>query len=116
MGITHRLSSSVPKYYAVPFAPGGITLKLDVTYGYITCYISDTSWKTDSQDNEWVININSGEYADRFIDPAEYGRSGTHYIFVTIYGHGGYTYMLNSTSGNFSSQGNNIITCLLDYS
>ena len=88
---------------------------MDVTYGSITCYISDTVWKTTSSDYEWVINTRG--YADIFIDPAEFGRLDTRYIFVTVYANYPYvynTYTLNSTSGNFSSQGN-IKLCYKEY-
>ena len=104
VGITATTYRSVPKYYAIPFTPGGITLKIDVSVGYITCYISDTVWKPDSGNYEWVIYTRG--YADTFINPAEFGRYGTHLIYITLVGHDQYnTYFLNSTSSSFPPQG-----------
>ncbi len=93
------------KYYAIPFSSGGITLRLDVSVGYITCYASDT-FRNPSPDN-YVWLINTSGYADGFIDPAsQFGRSGTRYIYIALVGINSLNnYQLNSTSGNFSSQG-----------
>ena len=93
------------KYYAIPFTTGGITLRLDVSVGYITCYASDTFRNPGPGNYVWLINTRG--YADGFIDPAsQFGRSGTRHIYVALVGVNALnTYLLNSTSGNFSSQG-----------
>ena len=92
------------KYYAVPFTTGGITLRLDVSVGYITCYASDTIRNPGPGNYAWLINTRG--YADGFIDPTLFGRSGTRYIYVALVGVNTLnTYLLNSTTGNFSSQG-----------
>ena len=98
------IASSVTKYYAVPFTTGGITLRLDVSVGYITCYASDTIRNPGPGNYVWLIN--SRGYADGFIDPSQFGRSGTRYIYVALVGVDQVnTYLLNSTNGNFSAQG-----------
>ena len=105
VGIRATIASAVTKYYAVPFASGGITLRLDVSVGYITCYASDTVRNPGPGNYAWLINTRG--YADGFIDPALLGRSGTRYIYVALVGVDLLnTYLLNSTTGNFSSQGN----------
>ena len=93
------------KYYAVPFTSGGITVRLDVSVGYITCYASDTFRNPGPGNYVWLINTDG--YADGFIDPAsQFGRSGTCYIYIALVGVSALnTYLLNSTNGNFSSQG-----------
>ena len=101
------------KYYAVPFTSGGITLRLDVSVGYITCYASDIFRNPGPDNYVWLINTRG--YADGFIDPAsQFGRSGTRYIYIALVGVDPLnTYLLNSTSGNFSSQGRILaILCL----
>ena len=107
VGITATIASSVTKYYSVPFSSGGITLRLDVSVGYITCYASDTFRNPGPGNYVWLINTRG--YADGFIDPTQFGRSGTRYIYVALVGVNSVnTYLLNSTTGNFSSQG----TCM----
>ena len=92
------------KYYAVPFTPGGITLRLDVSVGYITCYASDMVRNPGPDNYVWLINTRG--YADGFIDPAQFGRLGTHYIYVALVGmESSNTFLLNSNVGDFSSQG-----------
>ena len=104
-GIMVTIASGVTKYYAIPFTSGGITLRLDVSVGYITCYVSDTFRNPGPGNYVWLINTSG--YADGFIDPtSQFGRSGTRYIYVALVGVNALnTYLLNSTSGNFSSQG-----------
>ena len=105
VGIRATIASSVTKYYSVPFSSGGITLRLDVSAGYITCYVSDIVRNPGPGNYVWLINTRG--YADGFIDPTQFGRSGTRYIYVALVGVNSLnTYLLNSTSGNFSSQGN----------
>lgn len=113
--VTEIIDGGVIRYYAVPFSPGGITVRLDVSVGYATCYISDIIRNPGPDNYVWLIDTRG--YGDEFIDPAEFGRSETRYIYIAIvggywgyYGVGGYmyqsnTYLLNSTIGNFSSQG-----------
>ena len=104
-GLQVTLTAGEIKYYAVPFTTGGITLRLDVSVGYITCYVSDTIRNPGPGNYVWLIN--SRGYADGFIDPSQFGRSGTRYIYVALVGvDQTNTYLLNSTNGNFSSQGN----------
>ena len=94
------------KYYAVPFISGGITLRLDVTAGYVSSYVSDTIRKPGQDCCTWLINTRG--YADRFIDQAQFDRFGTRHLYVALTGFESYspnTYLLNSTSGDFSSQG-----------
>ena len=105
VGIMATIASGVTKYYAVPFTSGGITLRLDISVGYITCYASDTFRNPGPGNYVWLINTSG--YADGFIDPAsQFGRSGTRYIYIALVGVNSLnTYQLNTTSGNFSSQG-----------
>ena len=104
VGVRDSIGSGVTKYYSVPFTTGGITLRLDVSIGYITCYASDTFRNPGPGNYVWLINTRG--YADGFIDPAQYGRLGTRYIYVALVGGDSLnTYLLNSTIGNFSSQG-----------
>ena len=104
VGIRATIASSVTKYYSVPFSSGGITLRLDVSVGYITCYASDTVRNPGPGNYVWLINTRG--YADGFIDPSQFGRSGTRYIYVALVGVNSVnTYLLNSTTGNYSSQG-----------
>ena len=105
VGIMATIASGVTKYYAIPFTSGGITLRLDVSVGYITCYASDTFRNPGPGNYVWLINTSG--YADGFIDPAsQFGRSGARYIYIALVGVNALnTYLLNSTSGNFSSQG-----------
>ena len=96
------------KYYAVPFTTGGITLRLDVSVGNITCYASDTIRNPGPSNYVWLINTRG--YADGFIDPTQFGRSGARYIYVALVGVNIFnTYLLNSTTGNFSSQGSKLL-------
>ena len=94
------------EYYAIPFTLGGITLRLDVSEGHVYCYVSDTVRNPAYGNNgyQWYIST-AGGYADRFIDPTEYGRSETRYIYVAVRGSNSHnTYLMTSVSGNFSSQ------------
>ena len=103
--VSVSIVGGVAKYYAVPFTPGGITLRLDVSVGYITCYASDIVRNPGPGNYVWLISTRG--YADGFIDPTRFGRSGTRYIYVALVGVDPFnTYLLNSTSGDFSSQGN----------
>ena len=102
--VSVSIAGGVIKYYSVPFSSGGITLRLDVSAGYITCYVSDIVRNPGPGNYVWLIN--TGGYADGFIDPTQFGRSGTRYIYVALVGVNALnTYLFNSTSGNFSSQG-----------
>ena len=103
--MTVSVDAGVTKYYSVPFTSGGITLRLDVSVGYITCYASDTFRNPGPGNYVWLIN--SRGYADGFIDPAsQFGRTGTRFIYVALVGVDiTNTYLFNSTTGNFSSQG-----------
>ena len=105
VGITATIANAVTKYYALPFTSGGITLRLDVSLGYITCYASDTFRNPGPDNYVWLINTRG--YADGFIDPAsQFGRTGTRYIYIALVGVDALnTCLFNSTSGNFSSQG-----------
>ena len=103
-GITVTIADGVTEYYVIPFTTGGITLRLDVSAGYITCYASDIVRNPGPGNYVWLINTRG--YADGFIDPSQFGRSGTRYIYVALVGVDSLnTYLLNSTTGNFSSQG-----------
>ena len=98
------LTAGEIKYYAVPFTTGGITLRLDVSVGYVACYVSDTIRNPGPGNYVWLINGTG--YADGFIDPSQFGRSGTRYIYIALVGGDPLnTCLLNSTVGNFSSQG-----------
>lgn len=77
------INRGVIKYYAIPFTPGGITLRLDISLGYITCYISDTVRNPGPDNYVWLIE-NQGGYTDIFIDPTCFGRLGTRYVYVTV--------------------------------
>ena len=103
--VSLSIARGVVKYYAIPFTSGGITLRLDVSVGYITCYASDTFRNPGPGNYVWLINTSG--YADGFIDPAsQFGRSGARYIYIALVGVNSLnTYQLNTTSGNFSSQG-----------
>ena len=102
--VSASIARGVIKYYSVPFVSGGITLRLDVTVGYITCYASDTIRNPGPSNYVWLINTRG--YADGFIDPTQFGRSGTRFIYIALVGNNLLnTYVLNSTAGNFSSQG-----------
>ena len=103
--MTVSIGAGVTKYYSVPFTPGGITLRLGVSVGYITCYASDTFRNPGPGNYVWLINTRG--YADGFIDPAsQFGRTGTRFIYVALVGIDvTNTYLFNSTTGNFSSQG-----------
>ena len=103
--MTVSVGAGVTRYYAVPFTPGGITLRLDVSVGYITCYASDTFRNPGPGNYVWLINTRG--YADGFIDPAsQFGRTGTRFIYVALVGVDVLnTFVLNSAVGNFSSQG-----------
>ena len=99
------IGAGVIRYYAIPFTTGGITLRLDVSVGYITCYASDTFRNPGPGNYVWLINTRG--YADGFIDPAsQFGRMGTRYIYVALVGVDVLnTFELNSAIGNFSSLG-----------
>ena len=103
-GLTVSIGAGVTRYYAIPFTSGGITLRLDVSIGYITCYASDVFRNPGPGNYVWLINTRG--YADGFIDPAsQFGRSGTRYIYIALVGVDPLnTFVLNSTTGNFSSQ------------
>ena len=104
------ISRSVIKYYAIPFTSGGITLRMDVSEGYVYCYVSDTNRHPGPYnypyDHVSAWRISTDNYEDRFIDPAQYGRSGTRYIYVAVYGnYNRNSYLMTSADGNFASQG-----------
>ena len=104
-GLTVSIGAGVTRYYAIPFTSGGITLRLDVSIGYITCYASDVFRNPGPGNYVWLINTRG--YADGFIDPAaQFGRSGTRYIYIALVGvDPNNTYLFNTTNGNSSSQG-----------
>ena len=104
------ISRSVIKYYAIPFTSGGITLRMDVSEGYVYCYVSDTNRHPGPYnypyDHVSAWRMNTHDYEDRFIDPAQYGRSGTRYVYVAVNGrHNRNSYLMTSASGDFTSQG-----------
>ena len=105
VSIEVTILNGVTKYYAVPYIPGGITLRLDVSDGEVACYISDTTRNPGPDDNVWIINKRG--YADRFIEPEQFNRTGTRHIYIALTGTGplNNTCFLNTTAGNFSSQG-----------
>lgn len=103
-GILDTIAVGVTKYYVVPFTSGGITVRLDVSVGYISCYASDTTRNPNPYDYVWLIN--TAGYADGFLDPAAFGRPGAKYIYIALIGGSiTNTYILNTTTGNFSSHG-----------
>ena len=107
------IGNSVIKYYTIPFTSGGITLRMDVSGGYVDCYISDTVRHPGPYNYpyldvlEW--RLHTGDYEDIFIDPAQFSRSRAHYIYVAVRGGYNYynrnSYLMTSASGNFMSQG-----------
>ena len=104
VGIRGTIGVGEIRYYAVPFTTGGITLRLDVSIGYIICYASDIIRNPGPGSYVWLVNARG--YADGFVDPSQFGRVGTRYIYIALVGGDTLnTFLLNSTTGNFSSQG-----------
>ena len=108
--ITVAVRGRRTNYYALPFILGGITLRVDVSEGYFHCYASDTIRNPSPGNHVWTIY--TGNYANVFIDPAQFGRSGSRYIYVALEAYTVLNYnnvhsscQLSSISGNFSSQG-----------
>lgn len=99
------LSSSIAKYYAIPLSPGGLTIRLDVSLGNITCYASDTDRHPNTDNNIWQIGIVG--YASRFIDQGGCDRSEEcGYIYIAIVGvRESNSYRLDAVSGDLTSQG-----------
>ena len=104
------IGNSVIKYYTIPFTSGGITLRMDVSEGYVYCYVSDTNRHPGPNNYPYdyvsAWRMNTHDYEDRFIDPAQYGRSGTRYVYVAVNGRNNRnSYLMTSASGDFTSQG-----------
>lgn len=102
------MSYGVTYYYSLPFNPGGITLRLDVSYGYISGYVS-VGVRNPGPGN-YYRRIDTSSYADEFIYQA--GISGTRYVYIGLRGNSHYNsrFLLNSTIGDFSSQGKKVNT------
>lgn len=98
------LMAGQTKYYSLPFAADGVTLRLDVTAGYVSCYASDTVRNPGPSDYVWFLE--TGGYNDSFIDPVTLNRSPGRYLYVALLGvNPANVYILDSALGDRSTLG-----------
>jgi len=101
VGVNDTVSQGEVKYYRYLFSENGLTIRLDVGSGYVTCYASDTNQNPNSrQGYDWIVTVTG--YSDVFIDPLLLGRQAGEYMYIAIEGGlpGSNSFLLNTTDGD----------------
>ena len=99
--ISSTVSQGELSYYQYLFSQNGLTIRLNITAGYIICYASDTNQNPNSrQGYTWIITVTS--FSDVFIDPQLLGRPAGQYLYIGIEGgqSGSNSFLLNTTDGD----------------
>ena len=94
-------------YYRFPFPNTGLTFILDVPYGSVVCYVSDTI-QNPIPENGYSWRVEASYYNDSYIDPSMVQIAVGEYIYVGIEGRSNAsnnTFNLNSTVGDTATKG-----------
>lgn len=91
-------------YYKFSFPNTGLTFILDIPYGSVVCYASDTI-QNPNPENGYSWRVEASYYNDSYIDPSV---AVGGYIYVGIEGRSNAsnnTFNLNSTVGDTATKG-----------
>ena len=91
-------------YYRFSFPATGLTLTLDISFGYVVCYASDTI-PNPNPENGYSWRVEASYYNDSYIDPS---MAVGGYIYVGIEGRSNAsnnTFNLNGTIGDSATKG-----------
>lgn len=104
VAMSDTLASGQVKYYSLLFPPEGLTIKLEVTSGYVACYASASVRNPGPGNYDWFLETDG--YADTFINPdPQLGR----YFFIALVGvNTTNDFVLDSRAGDKSTQGKSV--------
>ena len=94
-------------YYRFSFPTTGLTLVLDVSYGSVVCYASD-SIQNPNRKHGYSLRVEASYYNDSYIDPAVVQGAVGGYLFVGIEGRSNASnnsFSLNGTAGDSATRG-----------
>ena len=94
-------------YYRFSYPSTGLTLVLDVGYGSVICYTSDTLQNPNSE-HGYTALVEASYYNDSYIDPSIFQGAIGGYLYVGIEGSSSVsnnTFTLNSTTGDLATKG-----------
>lgn len=115
--LTSSVGSGSINYYQYYFPSNGITIKLNVGIGTISCYISDRFQNPNEEQYDWFISVS--DYSDIFIDPNLLDRTPGSNIYIGLLGiQSSNTFTLDSTTGDTRgryhySLYNNVSLCVI---
>jgi hypothetical protein len=90
-------------YYRFSYPSTGATLLLDISYGSVVCYASDTLQNPNSE-HGYTARVEASYYNDSYIDPSIF-QGG--YLYIGIEGSSSVsnnTFTLNSTAGDYATK------------
>ena len=96
-------------YYRFSYTSTGLTLVLDIDYGSVICYTSDTLQNPNRQ-HGYTARVEASYYNDSYIDPSVFQSAVGGYLYIGIEGSANVsnnTFSLNSTTGDYSTKGKN---------
>ena len=94
-------------YYRFSFPTNGLTLVLDIDYGSVVCYASD-SLQNPNRQHGYSFRVEASYYNDSYIDPSMAQGAVGGYIFIAIEGSSNIsnnTFSLNGTAGDSATKG-----------
>ena len=95
-------------YYRFSYPSTGVTLLLDISYGSVVCYASDTLQNPNSE-HGYTARVEASYYNDSYIDPSIFQGAIGGYLYIGIEGSSNVsnnTFTLNSTAGDYATKGN----------
>ena len=82
---TNTVEKGERVYYQFDFPGNGVTITLNVTLGYVICYVSDQYRNpNDAQGYDWRIEVSG--YSNTFLDPLLLSRSPGPTVYISIEG------------------------------
>lgn len=94
-------------YYRFSYSTNGLTLVLNVPYGYVNCYASGTIQNPNRQ-HGYTARVEASYYNDSYIDPSTFQAAVGGYLYIGIegrYNSSNNTFSLNSTFGDTATKG-----------
>ena len=72
-------------YYQFDFPRNGVTITLNITFGYVICYVSDRYRNpNEAQGYDWRIEVSG--YSNTFLDPSLLSRLPGPVVYISIEG------------------------------
>ena len=82
---TNTVGKGERVYYQFDFPGNGVTITLNVTFGYIVCYVSDRYRNpNEAQGYDWRVEVSG--YSNTFLDPSLLSRTPGPIVYISIEG------------------------------